>query len=176
MKARKIIVSGPESTGKTELCKFLAQHFGGTCVQEYARTYIEELSVAYCKQDVLKIAAVQIEQLEKEYRQDSWIFYDTGLIITKVWLELVFKDFPEWIDSAIRNHQPDMVLLCYPDLDWEPDPVRENGGEMREQLFYIYEENLKDYAYPYQVIRGSEEERNINALTAINNYFKLDQQ
>lgn len=174
MKTRKIIISGPESTGKTELCKFLALHYGGICVQEYARTYVEELPGAYTQQDVLKIAAAQLEQLKEEHKQDSWVFYDTGLIITKVWLQVVFEESPAWINTAIREHKPDLVLLCYPDLEWVPDPVRENGGEMRNQLFRIYEENLKEYAYPYHVIKGREEERKNNALAAINTYFKLD--
>lgn len=174
MKARKIIISGPESTGKTELCKFLALHFGGIWVREYARTYVEELHGAYTQQDVLKIAAAQLEQLKEEHKQDSWVFYDTGLIITKVWLEVVFNECPKWIDTAIKTHMPDLVLLCYPDLEWAPDPVRENGGEKRKQLFRIYEENLQEYAYPYRVIKGKEEERNKNALSAINTYFNLD--
>ncbi len=174
MKARKIIITGPESTGKTELSKFMAAHYGGIWIPEYARSYIEDIEKSYTQDDVLHIAEYQLAQLLDEHKGHSWVFYDTGLIITKVWLEVVFKEYPEWINTALSAHKPDLVLLCYPDLEWEPDPVRENGGKMREHLFRIYEENLKEYAYPYQVVRGRGEERFENTITVVNSHFKLD--
>ena len=171
MRANKIIVTGPESTGKTVLCEYLADYYGGHWIPEYARTYIEELENPYTLKDVIEIGKRQLDQLDTEYRDYEWVFFDTGLIITKVWLEVVFNESPSWIDKALTDIKPDLVLLCYPDLDWKADPVRENGGAMRNHLFEKYEENLKKYGYPYEIVRGESEDRNKNALNAINKIF-----
>ena len=67
MKARKVIVTGPESTGKTVLCEYLAEFFKGVCVPEYARFYVEQLSRPYTKRDVIKIGKRQNDQLNQEF-------------------------------------------------------------------------------------------------------------
>jgi nicotinamide riboside kinase len=172
MRAKKIIVTGPESTGKTVLCEYLADYYGGRWIQEFARTYIEALESPYTLNDVIEIGKKQIDQLDAEYKEYEMVFFDTGLIITKVWLELVFNESPSWIDNALNKIRPDLVLLCYPDLDWKADPVRENGGLMRNHLFKKYEENLKQYGYPYEIVKGESEDRNKSALNAISKTFK----
>ena len=168
----KVLVTGPESTGKTVLCEYLADHYMGQWIPEYARNYIEQLDRPYVKQDVVEIGKRQLDQWKQEYSAKEWVFFDTGLIITKVWMELVFNDFPRWIEEALYTTKPDLTLLCFPDLEWMDDPVRENGGEMRDRLFNIYEENLKLYDFPYEIVKGESEERYTNALNSINNYFK----
>lgn len=168
----KVLVTGPESTGKTVLCEYLADHYGGKWIPEYARKYIEQLDRPYTKKDVIEIGKRQIEMWKQDQSEFDWVFFDTGLIITKVWLELVFSISPDWIEEALYATKPDLVLLCYPDLEWEADPVRENGGEMRGSLFIKYEENLKHYGYPYKIVKGESAERYANAVNLINNYFK----
>ncbi len=171
MKTHKIIVSGPESTGKSVLSKYLANHYKGLWIPEFARDYVENLGRPYNQQDVLDIAGKQIEQFKQSYPDQKWVFFDTGLMITKVWFEVVYNNCPPWIDQELQTMKPDLVLLCYPDLEWIPDSVRENGGEMRFSLFNFYKENLRKLNCPYHVIRGESNYRFNNAIEAIEKYI-----
>ena len=173
----KVAITGPESTGKTELAKFLAHHYGCNYIPEYARTYVENLRRKYNYLDVVHIAHKQVE-LEKEFtnRAKEYLFYDTELIITKIWFEQVYGTCPEWIDKSLRESKIDLYLLCATDLPWVPDPVRENGGEMRKKLYGRYEANIRNYGFPFRVIRGKDRERWDCALRAIKEFKALKSQ
>ena len=145
----KIGIIGPESTGKSTLANYLAHRYNGELVPEYAREYMEQLAPTYeyTYQDVVHIARIQIEQLKelhssstegipKGYRSDIVVF-DTELIITKVWFLHKFGHCPEFLEEALHAYPMDVYLLCYPDMEWEPDPVRENPN-IREYLFDWY--------------------------------------
>ncbi|MBL7113263.1 MAG: ATP-binding protein [Bacteroidales bacterium] len=167
-KVTKIIITGPESTGKTLITSYLADYFNAEYVPEYAREYIEKLQGHYQYDDVIHIARKQIE-LEKEFleRAGRVLFYDTFLIITKVWLQVVYQDVPLWLDDYIHQGDWDLFLLCKYDIPWEDDPVRENPGEMRIKLFDMYHHEIKQLGIPCKVITGMGEERYNNALSAV---------
>jgi NadR type nicotinamide-nucleotide adenylyltransferase len=168
MNVRKIAILGSESTGKSTLCQDLATYYNATGIPEYARNYVEELSRSYTYEDVEKIAFVQRQQLYAEYKT-TMVFFDTELIITKVWFDVVFNKCPEWIESAIQNAPIDFYLLCDTDLDWIPDDVRENGGEFRYQLQKMYTKILDQYGFVYGVVTGKGEQRLKNAVNHIEN-------
>jgi NadR type nicotinamide-nucleotide adenylyltransferase len=171
-KVLKIAITGPESTGKTELAKQLAIHYKTEFIPEYARTYVEKLNRPYNYLDVLHIARKQIE-LEKEQsvRANKYLFLDTELIITKVWLEIVYEHCPKWIDTAIRQSNIDLYLLCNLDIPWVEDRIRENGGEMRGKLFQIYEQLIIENGFKYKIIAGTGDLRLRNALIAIEQFM-----
>ncbi|MEA3447756.1 MAG: ATP-binding protein, partial [Bacteroidota bacterium] len=116
---KRIVVTGPECTGKSWLSYELARITSGMWLPEYARYYIHFLNRDYTKKDVLHIARMQIE-LESGMvaANPAYLFLDTGLIITKVWLEHVYGNSPAWLDTAIKNSPRHLHLLCYPDLPW----------------------------------------------------------
>jgi NadR type nicotinamide-nucleotide adenylyltransferase len=166
----KIAITGPESTGKTELTRKLAAHYNATHIPEYARTYIEALKRPYNYLDVVHIAHRQIE-LEKETNfPGRYLFLDTELIITKVWMEVVFGHCPAWIDNSIRESRINLYLLCDIDIPWVEDRVRENGGAMREKLFHIYEQLIAANGFTYKIVSGIGELRLNNALAAIEEF------
>lgn len=169
---KRIVLIGAESTGKTELSEFLSGKYNTVSVPEYAREYIENLKRPYTYTDVEYIADKQIE-LENEYYQkaDKILFYDTYLIITKIWFKLVFNKVPDWIDKKIKDSNIDLFLLCNNDIPWIPDPVRENGGEMREKLFKIYKEELNQFGFNYEIVKGEGDDRFNNALKHVNEFL-----
>jgi len=169
---KKIVLIGAESTGKTELAEFLAKKFNTVFVPEYAREYIEKLGRKYTYEDVEYIAAKQIE-LEEQYleKAQNVLFYDTYLIITKIWFKLVFHKVPHWLERQIRKCNIDLFLLCNNELPWIPDLVRENGGEMRDRLFNMYKEELTNYDLNYQIVQGKDEERFNSALYSVENFL-----
>ena len=152
----KVVITGPESTGKTTLAEELARNFHAALVPEYAREHVENLGRPYKKEDVEFIARKQVE-LEKQFSQteNPILFLDTWLIITKVWFEQVYGEAPGWLIDQIRASSIDLFLLCDTSLPWMPDTVRENGGEKREELFSIYRQNLESFGFTYKIISGT---------------------
>ena len=63
---KKIVVIGPESTGKSTLCNQLAQHYNTDWVPEFAREYLERNGTNYTYESLLTIANGQVA-LEEEY-------------------------------------------------------------------------------------------------------------
>ncbi|NSW44615.1 MAG: ATP-binding protein [Bacteroidales bacterium] len=162
------VIIGPESTGKTMLCQQLADYFNGAWIPEYARTYIEQLNRPYTYDDVIHIAKKQIE-IEQQFVTDKkYVFIDTDVIITKVWLQHVFKNSPVWIDEYLKHAYRKAYLLTYPDLPWEFDPVRENP-HLREYLFNWYEKEIKAIHAKYVIIKDKEKQRIMNAIKYIKN-------
>lgn len=157
----KIGIIGPESTGKSTLASYLAHRYGGVLVPEYAREYMEKraCTCAYTYEDVVNIATHQVQQLHAgiyggitEGLRSNVVFFDTELIITKVWFLHKFGKCPDFLEEALRAYPMDMYLLCYPDMVWEPDPVRENPN-IREYLFDWYEREIQALDIPYYIIR-----------------------
>ncbi len=170
-KPKIIIITGAESTGKSELTTQLANYFKVPYIPEYAREYIENLGRKYSYSDVEIIAKKQVEQLNMLQKTDSSvIFADTWLVITKIWFEVVFKTFPAWMDAELKKTTVDLFLVCDTDLPWVPDKVRENGGEKRLSLQQKYIETIKKYNFNFEVVSGQKETRFKNALKFLKQY------
>lgn len=166
----RIAITGPESSGKTTLARQLAEWYNGQYIPEFAREFVENLDRSYCYKDVETIAKVQIEQYQATKSSSVQIFFfDTWLIITKIWFEWVFRKTPEWLEGKIMECPMDIFLLCHPDLPWEADPVRENGGENRIKLFERYRDELKHYSFNFVEISGTGDERLTSAIAAVRN-------
>ena len=167
----KVAIIGPESTGKTTLAKELAQQFNGTYVPEYAREYIERKGIRDVTYDELcEIAKYQIEQIislsgtesaglsakrsvSETVCQAQPVFFDTELIVTKIWFEYAFGQVPEWLNEAILRYPMDLYLLTVPDIAWQPDPARYNGSDaIRQELFDRYEAEIQALNIPYYII------------------------
>lgn len=171
-KTKKIVLTGPESTGKSTLAQQLANHFSVPCVAELARNFISNLGRHYTQSDVLEIARLQIEEEDRILNVGyKAVFFDTDLIITKIWLQHVYQYCPNWIDEALRKNPADIHLLCYYDLIWEPDALRENP-DIRPLLFEKYENEIKSFNFNYSIIKGDGEERFKNAVTNCNYLFE----
>jgi len=152
----KVGIIGPESTGKSALAQYLSKRYGGVLVEEYARRYVEEkgtTEVSY--EELCEIARRQIEEIKAvSYQLSDISFFDTELIVTKVWFEYAFGRVPEWLNEAIKTYPMDVYLLTYPDIDWVPDPARSNGSdEIRKELFDRYEAEIQALDVPYYIIR-----------------------
>ena len=167
-KKLRIAITGPESTGKTILAKQLAEHLNAQYIPEYAREYVENLPGHYTFEDIEIIAKTQVEQYLYTINSPGIVFiFDTWLIITKVWFNWVYGRMPGWLEERLKGCPIDLFLLCCPDLPWEADEVRENGGENRTKLFEQYRLELKHYNFNFVEISGTDDERLNQAIQAI---------
>jgi nicotinamide riboside kinase len=139
-----IIITGPESTGKTTIAENLAERFQGKLIPEYARAYISNLKGTYNFKDIINIARWQYQHFTeaKQAKKAHKYFIDTYLIITKIWMLWHAGRYEKWIDKALEDTRDCHYLLCAPDIEWKPDDVRENGGEKRLELFDAYKLEL----------------------------------
>lgn len=171
----KIAIIGPESTGKSSLAKDLAKHFGAPMVPEYAREYVEKLAKPYTFDDVCAIAQKQIEAekyYEKHTTESNFVFFDTDLIITKIWFSFCYNTIPRIITEQLKTGYFDLYLLCAPDLPWVPDSVREHGHD-RAYFFNLYRAEIEQLAKPFVVIEGIGLKRLQNAINACKLFLEI---
>jgi NadR type nicotinamide-nucleotide adenylyltransferase len=178
MLLRKIVVIGPESTGKSTLCANLANHYKTAWVPEYAREYLLTNGMAYSFENLLTIAQGQIGLEEKAVAAASsgkmedagprLLFIDTDLYVMKVWCEFVFNKCHTWIIDQIVSRNYDLYLLCNTDLPWVQDELREYPDlETREKLFRTYKDILINQQTRWVEISGNSDQRLKSALPAI---------
>ncbi len=164
---KRIAITGPESTGKTRLAKELAAYFHTNRVPEFSRSYLPQLERKYTAGDILAIAKGQLENEERVAgKTKGLLFCDTDFTVTKIWAEVVFGACPRWIDEQFEEHVYDLYLLCYPDLPWEPDPLRENPHD-RLRLFGLYRKALEEKGFNFAVVSGEGRERLKNAVNFV---------
>ncbi len=169
---KRVSITGPESTGKSKLAAWLAEVYQTTWVPEYARAYLEKNGPRYALEDVVAIARGQLERENRAARKAKKVlFCDTDPLVTKIWCEVVFGVCPGWIEKQFTTHRYDLYLLCYPDLRWEPDPLRENPDN-RMELFALYRKVLEENGMPYRVVKGWGPERFENARTFVEEIVK----
>lgn len=169
-----IIVTGPESTGKTTIAKALAEEYIGVYVPEFARDYIQQLDRKYTYEDIVWIALKQKEQYMffLENNHAGPMVLDTFLIITKIWMIWNSGKYEAWIDGVLENTRNVLYLLCAPDIDWVADSVRENGGEARERLFHLYRNELEQFKLNYSIITGAGTQRYDAASDILKKFLK----
>lgn len=167
---KRVAIIGPECTGKSELSKFLAEHFKTEWVPEYARAYIDNLRRPYNQNDLLTIAHGQL-RIEDEYARDAntVLFCDTNLYVIKVWSMFKYGNCEKEILDLISTRKYDLYLLTYVDLPWEEDPLREHPTK-REELYNIYLNEMKNQSVPFVEIKGEREQRRAAAIQAIEKY------
>ena len=172
MITRKIVILGPESTGKSTLCKQLAQHYNTGWCPEFAREYLIQHGMNYTYDDLLTIAKGQVELEEKNSQlvthSSKPLFIDTDMYVMKVWCEFVFGKCHQWILNQVAERKYDLYLLCNTDLPWVKDELREYPDlQTRDRLYYMYKDLMINQATPWAEITGNNEERLQNAVNAV---------
>jgi len=171
----KIVLFGPESTGKTTLSKQLATYYGTEWVPEYARAYLQDKwdkEQKTCEpKDLLPIAEGQME-LENRLtkRANKILFCDTDLLETKVYSEAYYIGYcdPVLEKHALSNTY-DLYFLTDIDVPWEKDDLRDKPLQ-RQQMFEYFKETLEKYNRKYVFLSGDKETR---LKTAVQHIHKL---
>ena len=189
MSVKKIVVIGPESTGKSTLCEQLAKHYKTLWCPEYAREYLETRGKDYTYDDLLTIAKGQIELEELSVAgcrlpvrttpgsrltaNSSQLFIDTDMYVMKVWCEFAFGKCHSWILNQIATRKYDLYLLCNVDLPWIKDDLREYPDvETRNKLYHYYKDIMVNQCIPWIDISGNYEERLQVAINAVDELIK----
>jgi len=189
---KKIVILGPESTGKSTLCELLAQHYNASWCPEFAREYLLTNGMNYSYSDLLTIAKGQVA-MEEEYSQSlvsssefgvspdsrlpthnsKLLFIDTDMYVMKVWCEFVFGKCHKWITDRVAERKYDLYLLCNVDLPWVKDELREYPDlETRAKLYTIYKNIMENQPVPWMDISGDYEQRLQKAIIGVDTLLK----
>ncbi|QXP73418.1 ATP-binding protein [Tenacibaculum sp. AHE15PA] len=168
----KVVLFGPESTGKTTLSGQLARYYSTVWTPEFAREYLQEKwnnERKICEQkDIIPIAEGQIKlENDLSLKADKVLICDTDLLETKVYSEEYYGGFVDPIlDEAAIENSYDIYFLTYIDTPWEADDLRDKPGE-RLEMFTAFENTLKKYNRPYILLKGDKETRLKEAIKII---------
>lgn len=167
---KKIVIIGPESTGKSTLCRQLAAYYKTNWCEEYAREYLKENGKEYSYDDLLTIAKGQLELEDQKITKakSGLYFIDTNMYVMQVWCEYVFQKCHQFIIDKIVERKYDLYLLCNIDLPWTFDELREYPDESpRQELYRYYKELMINQTTPWVDISGSYNERLSKAIEAV---------
>jgi NadR type nicotinamide-nucleotide adenylyltransferase len=153
----RIVLAGPESSGKSLLTEHLARRFRVPFALEYARYYLETHGAAYDYDLLLPMSRQHLAYQRLHVPESAPLgVLDTDLINYKIWCEVAYgRCHPEIVEAMERetNH---VYLLCAPDLPWQYDPLREHP-RARDMLFDRHVRELERLGRPYEVVRGEKE-------------------
>jgi NadR type nicotinamide-nucleotide adenylyltransferase len=169
----RIAITGPESSGKSDLAEALSKYYGTSYAPEYARAYLKKHGPEYTMEDLDEICRGQIEEEEKALARANRIcFFDTDMLVLKIWSQFRFGRVSDFIEKAKTERHYDLHLLCKPDLPWTPDPLRESPEpKEREILFDLYKNELDSDGCTYSIVEGQGDARLKSAISALKHFL-----
>lgn len=162
----RIVLTGPESTGKSRLAAHLAKRYGVPCAQEYARIYLEAHGPQYDYDLLRQLAGDHLAHQARSVPPSAPLgILDTDLINYKIWCDVVFGRCHQEILAALARETNHAYLLCAPDVPWTPDPLRENPHD-RPALFERHRREIERLGRSVGVVTGLGRARYRNAEAA----------
>ncbi|UVM30138.1 AAA family ATPase [Pseudomonas sp. B21-021] len=165
-----IVLTGPESTGKSWLAAGIQQQFGGLRVDEYVRWFIEQKRRDTCLADIPEIARGQLQWEDAaRAQQPRLLILDTHLLSNILWSQTLFGDCPSWLESELLARHYDLHLLLSPEqIEWTDDGQRCQPDLSERLAFYQATRTwLETHHQPLQIIQGSWADRQQQAFDAV---------
>lgn len=174
---RRIVVFGPECSGKTTLTAQLARLFGTSWSPEYARYYLlykntienrwqRGIISVYEDIEPMAIGQMATEDHAAACATNGVVFHDTNLLTNLIYSEYYFGKYPDWMPAMFAERTYDAYLLMLPNLPWQADGLRDRPNE-RDQLFELFRQALHRYGCTYACIQATGEARLQEALAAL---------
>ena len=174
---KRVVICGPESTGKSTMTRNLAAHFKTNFVDEFARDFLQNKwnnkQEVCSKEDLLEIAKGQIELENLKIKKSSkLIFCDTNILTTIAWSKTHFNEFCDpWIQRKAKTLKYDYYLILNTDIPWVKDDLRDRPKD-REKMFIAHKKELDYASVDYDIINGSDfQKRLCAAIDYIKNKF-----
>ncbi len=164
----RILITGPESSGKSTIASELSQELDVLIIPEFARTYLQENGPGYTLDSIITIAE-EHQRIVNSHPKGSPLILDTYMYNLSIWAMDKYGQVPIVIQTALENLEPfDYIFLMYPDTPWIDDGLREDA-DRRVELFDSFITLLERYDAPYHIINGVGDSRLQNVL----HYFSI---
>jgi nicotinamide riboside kinase len=171
---KRIVITGPESSGKSTLAAWLAQEFHLPMATEYARIHLETFCATYDESTVIAMAKLHLIHQQRMVPLDAPLgIYDTDLLNYKVWCDVAYSRCHASILRGMEQESTHVYLVCYPDLPWVADPLREHPHQ-RLMLFDRHLAEIQTTDRQYIVIRGEGALRNNAAREAMGILMQME--
>ena len=168
----RVVLIGPECTGKTRLAADLAALYGVPWAPEYAREYVNSRSRLLSYADVDAIGRGQRAGEDEAIARATaggarLVLLDTDLVSTMVYSRHYYGACPGWIEAEGGRRLGDLYLLHHVDVEWLPDGHQREQPERRGELFERFRGTLAGLGATTADVEGSWEERKRRAMAAI---------
>ena len=170
MHSEVIVITGPESSGKTTLAVQLSAYWKSPCVAEVARSYLKD-KISYQQSDLLEIAKQQHRNESAVLSESpSRLVCDTDLLVIMIWSEVKYGCCDPWIYETFENCLAQKstrrrYYLCDSNIPWQAYSLRENPNN-RNELFKLYLQKLKKYELSFTIVKGDPKQRFEQVVTA----------
>ena len=172
MNPARVVLIGPECTGKTWLAGELAAHYAVPSAPEHAREYVERHGVALTYADVEAIGRGQRAGEDAaigraEAQGAPLVVLDTDLVSTTVYSRHYYGNCPRWIEEDAARRLADLYLLHHVDVEWVADGRQREQPQRREELFERFRSTLRELGARAAHVAGAWEERRQGALRSV---------
>ena len=172
MRPARVVLIGPECTGKTWLAGELAAHYGVPSAPEHAREYVERHGTALTYADVEAIgrgqrAGEDAAIARAEAQGAPLVVLDTDLVSTVVYSRHYYGDCPRSIEADAARRLADLYLLHHVDVEWVADGRQREQPERREELFERFRLALAGLGARVAEVAGPWDERRRRAVEAV---------
>lgn len=170
--ARRVVVAGAESTGKTTLAEALAEHYRTVWVPEYGRAYWEArrhcVDQRWTADEFTHIATTHHDIAERVARRagNGLVVLDTDALVTDVWRRRYLGEGDAQLTDLALRHPAELYLVCSPDFDWVQDGTRESADHQHRMHEHTLEAIAASEA-DHRVLTGALDRRLVDAIEAI---------
>lgn len=174
----RVVVTGPESTGKTTLVARLAATFDAPSVPEQLRAFVDArlpglrpgaalVEPEHSREIVrAQVEAEQAAVAEATRRGSPLVVCDTDPLTTLVYHEHYFGERPTWLAAVVRERRYALSLLLDVDVPWVGDAQRDQPAA-RGLLFERFRDELRRHGRPFEEIAGHWDRRHERAQAAV---------
>lgn len=135
---RRVVITGPECTGKTTLAANLAEQLAAPWLPEEARDYAAAVARAGRTLDATDVDRIAERHAAAEDRlraaNPPLIVLDTDLMSTVAYGRHYYGSSSVWLESEAQARRGDLYLLCSTDIPWVPDGIRDRPMGREEML------------------------------------------
>lgn len=172
-----LVLTGPESSGKSWLAAEIQARFGGIVVGEYVRHFIENEQRDTCYADIPAIARGQLAWEDAARAQrPALLILDTHLLSNILWSRCLFNDCPPWLEEELLARRYDLHLLLDPrDVSWVADGQRCQPLLAERLAFHrACQRWLTDHEQPVHALAGNWTQRRLAALNQVQTLLNAD--